>query len=217
VLDFRPQPQDLHTQVQQAEDTSGDDSEWESASDEEDSVAAAAGAGGDTPEAADSTAGQADADMTDSSEWAEWDVRRRCGVGMPCQNSTTCIDRVLCHWCPLPSGARSCTKIGAFFCSVSTPTTPTRTDSTWACVCSLFDNHASPSFEANLDYMFRNFGFYFPDAEYLTDPEGLLKYLVSCCIFPHAKDLISRGSLRVVGELLLLPGRRVPHRPRGAA
>ena len=33
--------------------------------------------------------------------------------------------------------------------------------------------------EANLEYMFKNFGFYFPDAEYLTDPEGLLKYLVS--------------------------------------
>ena len=33
--------------------------------------------------------------------------------------------------------------------------------------------------EANLEYMFKKFGFYFPDAEYLTDPEGLLKYLVS--------------------------------------
>ena len=32
--------------------------------------------------------------------------------------------------------------------------------------------------EANLEYMFKKFGFYFPDAEYLTDPEGLLKYLV---------------------------------------
>ena len=63
--------------MQQAEDTSGDDSEWESASEEE-SVAADAGAGDDTPEAADSAAGQADSDMTDSSEWAEWDVRRRC-------------------------------------------------------------------------------------------------------------------------------------------
>jgi hypothetical protein len=35
------------------------------------------------------------------------------------------------------------------------------------------------SFEANLEYMFRNFGFYLPDAEYLKDPEGLVKYLVS--------------------------------------
>lgn len=26
--------------------------------------------------------------------------------------------------------------------------------------------------------MWRTFGFYFPDAEYLRDPEGLLKYLV---------------------------------------
>jgi C2H2 type zinc-finger (2 copies) len=51
------------------------------------------------------------------------------------------------------------------------------------CIRSLFDNHVSASFEANLDYMFRNFGFYFPDAEYLTDPEGLLKYLVSCFCF----------------------------------
>ena len=31
--------------------------------------------------------------------------------------------------------------------------------------------------------MFKNFGFYMPDAEYLKDPEGLLKYLVrlDCC------------------------------------
>ena len=37
--------------------------------------------------------------------------------------------------------------------------------------------------EANLEYMFKKFGFYFPDAEYLTDPEGLLKYLVSWWFF----------------------------------
>ena len=43
---------------------------------------------------------------------------------------------------------------------------------------SLFDNHISPSFEANMEYMFKRFGFYFPDAEYLVDPEGLLRYLV---------------------------------------
>ena len=43
---------------------------------------------------------------------------------------------------------------------------------------SLFDNHISPSFEANMEYMFKGFGFYFPDAEYLVDPEGLLRYLV---------------------------------------
>ena len=44
---------------------------------------------------------------------------------------------------------------------------------------SLFDNSLHPSMEANLEYMFKKFGFYFPDAEYLVDPEGLLKYLVS--------------------------------------
>jgi hypothetical protein len=27
--------------------------------------------------------------------------------------------------------------------------------------------------------MWKTYGFYFPDAQYLTDPEGLLKYLVS--------------------------------------
>ena len=46
------------------------------------------------------------------------------------------------------------------------------------CRC-LFDNHLSQNMDLNLDYMFRKFGFYFPDAEYLKDPEGLLKYLVS--------------------------------------
>ena len=49
----------------------------------------------------------------------------------------------------------------------------------WDVGRSLFDNHQSDSMEANLEYMFKKFGFYFPDAEYLTDPEGLLKYLVS--------------------------------------
>lgn len=33
--------------------------------------------------------------------------------------------------------------------------------------------------EANLEYMLKNFGFYMPDAEYLSDPAGLLRYLVS--------------------------------------
>lgn len=42
-------------------------------------------------------------------------------------------------------------------------------------------------FEANLEYMWRKYGFYLPDAQYLADPEGLLKYLVrahfaiACC------------------------------------
>ena len=49
---------------------------------------------------------------------------------------------------------------------------------TWDVRRSLFDNNVSPSFEANMEYMYKHFGFYFPDAEYLVDPEGLLKYLV---------------------------------------
>ncbi len=51
----------------------------------------------------------------------------------------------------------------------------------WDIRRSLFDNHMSADMDANLDYMYRKFGFYFPDAEYLTDPEGLLQYLVSGC------------------------------------
>lgn len=46
---------------------------------------------------------------------------------------------------------------------------------------SLFDNHVSPSFQANLEYMFKRFGFYLPDSQYLKDPEGLVKYLVRVC------------------------------------
>ena len=48
----------------------------------------------------------------------------------------------------------------------------------WEVTRSLFDNHVSNSFEANLEYMWKKFGFYLPDTEYLEDPEGLLKYLV---------------------------------------
>ncbi len=48
----------------------------------------------------------------------------------------------------------------------------------WDVRRSLFDNHLSASFEANMEYMYKHFGFYFPDAECLVDPEGLLKYLV---------------------------------------
>ncbi len=32
--------------------------------------------------------------------------------------------------------------------------------------------------DANLGYMWENFGFYLPDSEFLEDPEGQLKYLV---------------------------------------
>lgn len=49
---------------------------------------------------------------------------------------------------------------------------------TWDVRRSLFDNHMSPTFEANMEHMFKKFGFYFPDAEFLSDPEGLLQYLV---------------------------------------
>jgi hypothetical protein len=48
----------------------------------------------------------------------------------------------------------------------------------WDVRQSLFDAHAAPSMAANLEYMWKRFGFYFPEAEHLADPEGLLKYLV---------------------------------------
>jgi pre-60S factor REI1 len=35
----------------------------------------------------------------------------------------------------------------------------------------------SGSMEENLQYMYKRFGFFLPDAEYLADPEGLIKYL----------------------------------------
>lgn len=47
----------------------------------------------------------------------------------------------------------------------------------WDVCVSLFDNKKSSSMQENLEYMYKSFGFYLPDAEYLTDPEGLLKYL----------------------------------------
>jgi len=52
----------------------------------------------------------------------------------------------------------------------------------WDTCRSFFDNHMSSSMEANLEYMFKHFGFYLPDAEYLSDPAGLVKYLVSHCL-----------------------------------
>ena len=48
----------------------------------------------------------------------------------------------------------------------------------WDVRRSLFDGHLADSMEANLEYMWKRFGFYFPEADLLTDPEGLLKYLV---------------------------------------
>ncbi|KAK9914964.1 hypothetical protein WJX75_002998 [Coccomyxa subellipsoidea] len=47
----------------------------------------------------------------------------------------------------------------------------------WDVRRSLFDGHVSRSMEENLEYMWKKFGFYFPEADLLTDPEGLLKYL----------------------------------------
>lgn len=49
----------------------------------------------------------------------------------------------------------------------------------WDVRYSLFDRHMSSTMEANLEYMWKKFGFYFPEADLLSDPEGLLKYLVS--------------------------------------
>ncbi|KAI8469242.1 MAG: hypothetical protein J3K34DRAFT_522329 [Monoraphidium minutum] len=49
----------------------------------------------------------------------------------------------------------------------------------WDVRRSLFDNRVSGSMQDNLEYMFKHFGFYLPDAEFLNDPEGLLRYLGS--------------------------------------
>lgn len=103
----------------------GSESDWESASDDEEAAAAAAGTAAAGTAAGESADG-GDAELPDASTWEEWDLHR-----------------------------------------------------------SLFDNHMSPSFEANLEYMFKNFGFYFPDAEYLKDPEGLLKYLGAKLQYGH--------------------------------
>lgn len=47
----------------------------------------------------------------------------------------------------------------------------------WPLEKSFFDNHISLTFEDNLEYMYENYGFYFPYAEHLKDPKGLFKYL----------------------------------------
>ncbi|CAL5221753.1 g4005 [Coccomyxa viridis] len=47
----------------------------------------------------------------------------------------------------------------------------------WDVRRSLFDDHTLQSMQANLEYMWKKFGFYFPEADLLADPEGLLKYL----------------------------------------
>lgn len=47
----------------------------------------------------------------------------------------------------------------------------------WDIRVSLFDGYKSESMEENLEYMFQNFGFFFPHSEFLTDAEGLMQYL----------------------------------------
>ena len=54
---------------------------------------------------------------------------------------------------------------------------PGREPGSWDPCRSLFDNHMSPSMEANLEYMYKHFGFYIPAAESLEDAEGLIAYL----------------------------------------
>ncbi|KAL6746598.1 hypothetical protein V8C86DRAFT_1839150 [Haematococcus lacustris] len=110
------------------EDEEGDDSGWETASNEDDAVA---------PLPQQSTAaavpGQQGAGDASEQEWEDWDLR-----------------------------------------------------------CSLFDNHVSKSFDANLEYMWRTFGFYLPDSQFLKDPEGLVKYLGAKLKYGHI-PLYSRG------------------------
>lgn len=55
----------------------------------------------------------------------------------------------------------------------------------WDVCRSLFDNHVSASMEANLEYMWKKFGFYLPDSKYLIDPEGLLQYLGTKLQYGH--------------------------------
>lgn len=55
----------------------------------------------------------------------------------------------------------------------------------WDINRSLFDNYVSSSMEANLEYMWQKFGFYLPDAEYLADPEGMLRYLGAKLQYGH--------------------------------
>ena len=55
----------------------------------------------------------------------------------------------------------------------------------WDICRSLFDNHISSSMEENLEYMWQKFGFYLPDAEYIADPEGMLRYLGAKLQYGH--------------------------------
>jgi pre-60S factor REI1 len=59
----------------------------------------------------------------------------------------------------------------------------------WDVCKSFFDNHVSRSLQANLEYMYKHFGFYVPDMEYAVDIEGLLK-----CVSPLCTSLASSWS-----------------------
>ena len=78
----------------------------------------------------------------------------------------------------------------------------------WDLKRSFFDNHMSSSMEANLEYMFKHFGFYLPDAEYLSDPAGVIKYLVSrsslCTVLSCQVMQSAMSSLPLVLAKLLL-------------
>lgn len=67
----------------------------------------------------------------------------------------------------------------------------------WDVRRSLFDGHVADSMEANLEYMWKRFGFYFPEADLLTDPEGLLKYLVRLYRIPSEIFAACRCILRL--------------------
>ena len=72
-------------------------------------------------------------------------------------------------------------------------------DEEWDVRMSLFDNHLSESLEANLEYMLKHFGFYIPDADYLVDPEGLMKYLgwkVAVAHLPLYKSGMEEGDVK---------------------
>lgn len=101
----------------------------------------------------------------------------------------------------------------------------------WDVARSLFDNHISASFEDNLAYMYKHFGFYFPDAEYLTDPEGLLRCATAVCsqrvraatsnsdalrLSLAACKCCHRAPLRVVGVLRFRTVRAQPRERRQA-
>ena len=75
----------------------------------------------------------------------------------------------------------------------------------WDVCRSLFDNHLSPSMEQNLEYMWRKFGFYLPDSEYLEDPEGLLKYLGAKLQYGHI-PLYESGSNPTAKQMASLHG-----------